>query len=406
MVPILTLPLAVGLLLLTGALLAASETALFSLVRMEHTRERLNSGVRHALDRLLRRPVESLVVIIGLNEITNVFAECLATSLLLALLGPAGAWVAVPLMFVVVLLFVDITPKTFALGFPHWVAWLTARPLAVVTSAVHPLAQYFAPLSEAPRAEPVSESEFKALLRVSEHQGMVDAAEREMIHRVFDFGNRRVVEVMTPRERIFSLDIATPPQRLAAVVAGGRFSRVPIYKGDPSNIAGVLHVKDLVARRLQTGAARPERLMRPPYFVPPRKPVAELFEDMRRDRVQLALVVNEYGTLLGLVSIEDLLELLFGEIKDEFDVEGPELTRAGEGEWLVAGGIELARLQEALGRDRLPLPDRSEHTLSRLVLRRLGRIPWPGEQFRLGSFDAVVEKVRGASVELLRLKQT
>lgn len=403
-IPLILLALAVAVLLLGAGTLAASETALFALARIERRRERLSLKVRSAVERMIERPVESLVVMIGLNEAANVFAECLATSFLLVVMGEAGAYVAVPVMLVLVLVVVDITPKTIALGFPDWVAWLSARPLAAAAELVHPLVRPFTAARQAPRPQPVSEAEFKALLRVSEHQGEVEAGERELIHRVFEFGNRRVAEVMTAREKIFSLDIETPPERLLAEVAAGHFSRVPVYRGDPGHIVGVLHVKDLVARRLEAPAPRLERLTRPPYFVPPRKSLAELLDEMRRDRRQLAIVVDEYGTLLGLVSLEDVLEELFGEIRDEFDTEGPELVQAADGSWLVAGGIEPGRLQQALGRERLALGEGGEPTLSRYILRRLGRVPGPGEKIRLGKVEAVVEKVRGASIELLRVK--
>ncbi|MGD0074965.1 MAG: hemolysin family protein [Candidatus Binataceae bacterium] len=397
------LPIAVGLLLLVAALLAASETALFSLVRMESARDRLHGSVRAALDRLMSRPLESLLVIIGLNETANIFAECLATSFLLYLFGrPLGAYVSVPLMFVLVLLICEITPKTFALGWPDGVARLTARPLAALTTFVHPIVRRFSPFKEAPRPTPLSESEFRALLRVSESQGEVEPAERALIDKVFEFANRRVSDVMTPREKIFCLDINTPPENLVAEVAHGHFSRVPVYRNDPGTIVGVLHVKDLVARRLEATLPRLERLIRPPFFVPPSKPLAELFEQMRRERCQLAIVVDEYGVLLGVLSLEDMLEELFGEISDEFDIETPELTRESDGSWLAAGAIEFDKLREALGRERLPAPD-GKATLSRWILRSLGRVPRPGERLRLGEFDAAIEKVRGASVELVRL---
>jgi CBS domain containing-hemolysin-like protein len=401
----LLLPIAVAVLVLLSALLAASETALFALVRMEHTRAQLEGSVQHALDRLMARPLESLILIIGLNEGSNVFAECLATTFLITWLGrPAGAYAAVPLMLVVVLLFCDITPKTFALGFPGGVARITARPLAVVAEMVHPFAKWFTPASEPPRLEAVSEEEFKALLRVSEVQGEVKPQERELIHKVFDFGARRVVEVMTPREKIFSLDIDTPPDRLVSEITGHHFSRIPIYRGSPDNVIGILHAKDVVTRRLESTPLRLDRLIRPAYYVPPGKPLGELFDEMRRGRFQLALVVDEYGRVLGLITLEDLLEELFGEIRDEFDFEGPEVTRVGRGEWLVSGTAELDKLKEALGDGNL-LSSNGPQTFGSFVLRRLGRVPRAGEKFRLGKLEAAVEKVSGATVELVRLKR-
>jgi putative hemolysin len=398
------LPLIVLILIVLSATLAASETALFSMARLEHTREQLSQSVQEALDRLMRRPLESLIVIIGLNEACNIFADCLATIILLALLGDKwGPIVAAPLMLLVVLLFCDITPKTFALGFPAALAWLTARPLAVLTDLVHPFARYFAPIEQPPRPAPVSEAEFKTLLKLGETQGEVEPAERAMIHRVFDFGARRVSEVMTARERIFSLDITMPVAHLIAEVAHESFSRVPVYRRNPDNIVGILHAKDLAARRLESSPPRVERLVRPAYFIPPGKLLGELFEEMRRGRFQIALVVNEYGRLLGLVTLEDLLEELFGEIRDEFDSEAPDLTRISDDEWAASGAVALGKLAEELAPAKVVEVYGGGKTLSSLVLRRLGRVPRAGDKLKLGDFEATVERVRGAAVETVRL---
>jgi magnesium and cobalt exporter, CNNM family len=396
--------LLVILLLGASALLAASETALFALARMQHTRASLGDAAARAVESLLRRPLESLVVIIGFNEAINVFAECLATTFLLTWLGPLGGWISVPVMFVLVLLVSDITPKTFALGFPAAVARVTALPLAAVAVVFHPLARLFVP-EEAPPGAPLSESEFKALVVASERFGQVAPAERELIDKVFAFGSRRVSEIMTPRERIFALDLDTAVDRIIAEVAHGHYSRVPVYRGNPNNIVGVLRAKDLIARRLESAPPRLERLVREPYFVPPGKTLGELFDELRRRRYQLAFVVDEYGQLLGLVTLEDLLEELFGELRDEFELEGPDLTEAGEGEWLAAGTIGLARLTQALDGGESFAARGHERTLSSLVLRRLGRIPQPGERLRLGAFEAKIEKVRGATIEQVRLRR-
>jgi putative hemolysin len=397
------LPYIVIVLVLMSAMLAASETAIFSLVRLEHTREQLRAAARRAVERLMRRPVESLVVIIGLNEACNIFAECLATAFLIMWFGGRiGPYIAAPLMFVVVLMFCDITPKTFALAFPGLFATLTARPLAIITDVVHPIAQYFAPLQEAPKPEPVSESEFKALLRIGEDQGQVEAKERAMINRVFDFGARRASEVMTPRERIFMLPLDIPPALLMGEVAHENFSRVPVYRDSFDDIVGILHAKDLAARRLDPVLPRIERLLRPGYFIPPGKALGELFDEMRRGRFQMALVVNEYGKLLGLVTLEDLLEEVFGEIRDEFDIEVPELTKISDNEWTASGAIDLAKLNAELT-PATPILATGGRTLASVILRRLGRVPRVKERFKLGDFDATVERVRGATVELVRL---
>ncbi len=398
------LPIVVALLLLVSAMFAASESALFALVRMESTRQKLAAPVRDALERMMARPLESLLVIIGLNEAFNVFAECLATTFLLTWLGPIGAWLSVPLMLPLVLIFADITPKTFALGFPGAIARITARPLAALSALLHPIVKWLTPAAEPPRPAPVSEEEFKALLRAGEVLGEVEPQERELIHKVFDFGNRRVVEIMTPREKIFWLDVNTPPEQLISEVIRGHFSRVPIYRERPDNVIGILGVKDLVTRRLEPLPPRLERLVRPAYFVPPGKALGELFDEMRRGRFQLAIVVDEYERVVGLITLEDLLEELFGEISDEFDYEGPELMPVGPGEWLASGSIAIERLREAVG-DGIALPAGRAETLGSYVLSRLKRVPRRGEHFKLGNLDAAVEQVHGASIELVRLKR-
>ena len=392
-------------LLLISAMLAASETALFALARMRHTRARLGEKTLAIVESMLRRPLESLVVIIGLSETANVFAECLGTSLMLMWFGRAGTWLAVPAMLTLVLLIGDITPKTVALGFPGAVLWLTARPLAGLGRAARPLIGLFAREEENHSTAPLSESEFMAMLHASERGGHVDAAEREMIRKVFAFGARRVAEIMTPRDKIFALDIAMPLDQAIVEVTHSHYSRVPIYRGSPDNVVGILRAKDLVARRLEPAQPRIERLLRKPVFVPPGKTLTDLFDEMRRERYQLAFVVDEYGHLLGLVTLEDLLEELFGEIRDEFEFEGPELKQVGENEWVASGTISISRLVEALRPAGDLQPSGPARSLSSLVLRRLGRIPQPGERVRLGDFEAGIEKVRGATVEQVRLER-
>jgi putative hemolysin len=397
-------PLVIVGLVFFSALLAASETALFSLARMESTRAALGGESERAVERILERPLEFLIVLGTLSESANIFAECLAAAYLLARFGHPGVYLAVPLMFVIVLLFGEITPKTYALGHPNAIAKLTSRPLAELSAFIAPLTRALVLPAQTPRAEAVSEAEFKTLLRISEDQGLVESGERELIHRIFDFSHRRVSEVMTPREAVFSLSIDTPPDQLLAQCTRGHFSRIPIYRGDPSNVVGLLYVKDLAMRRLEPTPPRLERLLRRPRFVPPGKRVGELFEEMRRDRLQVVLVVDEYGKLLGLVTLEDLLEELFGDIRDEFDLQVPETVPFASGEMLVSGSIDLDRLNQVLQSRGLTPVEGSEATLSDRIVRQLGRSPRRGERLRLGDLAAVVEKVRGAAVELVRLR--
>ena len=184
-----------------------------------------------------------------------------------------------------------------------------------------------------------------------------------------------------------------------AEVAQEHFSRVPVYRRSPDNIVGILHAKDLAARRLDPSPPRVERLVRPPYFIPPGKMLADLFDEMRRGRFQIALVVNEYGRLLGLVTLEDLLEELFGEIHDEFDVEVPELRK-----FPTMNGPPRARSDSANWPTRSRRPAWSKCT-ARENARQPDLAPSraraaSGREGELGEFEATIERVRGAAVEL------
>jgi len=192
---------------------------------------------------------------------------------------------------------------------------------------------------------------------------------------------------------------------MIAEIAGENFSRVPVYRDNKDNVVGILHAKDLAARRLDPSPPRVERLLRTAYFVPPGKLLADLFEDMRRGHFQMALVINEYGRLLGLVTLEDLIEELFGEIHDEFDTEMPELTKISDDEWSASGRVTIVKLEDALAPARIAEIAGGGKTLGSVILRRLGRVPHAGEKLRLGDFEATIERVRGASVEQVRLSR-
>ena len=168
--------------------------------------------------------------------------------------------------------------------------------------------------------EPVSEAEFKALLRLGEKGGEIEPAERALIHRVFDFGARRASEVMTPRDRIFALDVDLPLPQLTAEIAHGHFSRVPLYRGKLDNIVGILHAKDLFdVTDAEEHAFELTRHVHPAHLVTEFKRAEELFREMRRRRDHMAIVVDEYGGTAGLVTIEDVIESLLGSIEDEYD---------------------------------------------------------------------------------------
>lgn len=318
---------------------SGTEVAMFGLRRVD--REMLGQGKRSS-DRLilsmLARPRRLIATILCGNESINVSMSAVMAGLVgdlfpgrseaeLAMLATA---IALPL-----LLFIgEITPKTIAFKAPVpwsraavrplWLFGFVVTPLRlVVTSIAGVLTRPFGGAGgRSAQRDQLSEAEFKALVDAGSEEGQVDARERRLIHKVFEFGDKTVAEAMVPRARVFALSYELPVARLTQEIAARGFSRVPIYQKTMDNIRGVLHAKDLLIQGTPgTPIRRLQELLHEPLFVPQTTPLERMFRLFKQRKMHMALVVNEYGKLAGLVTMEDLLEQLFGDIRDEREAQ-------------------------------------------------------------------------------------
>jgi putative hemolysin len=340
---------AIAVLLLMSAFFSGSETALFSLSRV--TRETLatreDASSRRVL-RLLDNPRRLIVTIIVCNELINISASSLAatvTEYALPWLRESVQVVIATLVMVPVMLFVgEMTPKSLAVRLGESWARVVARPLGWVATMIAPVRWVLAAVAGAlvalfggrpiPAQDGLREEEFRALVDVGSEMGELQVAERRLIHNVFEFGDTTVGKVMTPADKVFALPYEVPLGRLVEAVSAERYSRVPIYRGawkgrpgarkpdskpaPPLEVIGILLAKDLVgyaAGHLEGHTIAD--LLHPPLFVPRTTKCDTLFREFQRRKTHVALVVDEYGRLAGLVTMEDLLEELFGEIADE-----------------------------------------------------------------------------------------
>jgi CBS domain containing-hemolysin-like protein len=314
-----------------SAFCAGTEVALFSIRRVE--REQLAHSKRFADRRIaavLGRPRRLVATVLVGNEAFNSILAVIA----FAVFGrwytvwPAF-WLAIAVALPVIVLFTEITAKTLAAKAPLLWSRLFVLPLSAFSFAVAParfVIQQLTSLllrpfgvSARPRASPdLSEEEFRTLVDAGSAQGQVDARERRLIHRVFEFNDKNVGQVMTPRERIFALSYDLPAQRLVKELAARGFSRVPIYQKSLDNIRGILNAKDLVRTTAGQPLGRPlGELLHEPLFVPRTTPVKRLFLTFKQKKVHMAIVVSEYGKVLGLVTMDDLLSQIFGVLRDE-----------------------------------------------------------------------------------------
>ncbi len=307
----------------------------------------------------------------------------------------------------------EIVPRSIALRDPERVALRVQRPLRVWIALLAPLAALALRLSNlvvrpfglsATFAAPlITEEELRALVEAGAQSGAIEEDERQIIRNVISFGDREARQVMTPRIDIRAAAVSEGLPALLQVVMDSGHSRIPLYEGSVDAIVGVVHAKDLLpALARGEGDVDLRALMRPPLVVPENRPVAELLDEFRRARVHLAVVQDEYGGTAGLVTLEDLLEELVGEITDEYDVESPPVQVIGPDESLVDGRTGIAALNARMG---LALPEEDFDTVGGFVFGLFGRQPARGESVRYEGTEFTVEKTSGRRVLQIRLRR-
>jgi CBS domain containing-hemolysin-like protein len=275
--------------------------------------------------------------------------------------------------------------------------WLLGRLLSVPTRGLIGLANVLLPGKGLEQGPYVSEEEIRSMADVAHDEGSVDVHERDLIHSVFEFGDKRVRAVMVPRPDIAAIDVASPLADLQALLIEHGISRVPVYRDDLDHVEGIVHVKD-VMRALHEGRENLTlgELVRPVRLVPGSKRIDDLLRDMQRERFHLAMVVDEYGSVIGMVTIEDLLEELVGEIADEHERDEPQAVRVGPDSYRVVGSLAVDELRELLGAE---LPHEHGGTVAGLMLGALGVIPRQGQRVEVGDVTLTAEDVRGLRIQ-------
>jgi CBS domain containing-hemolysin-like protein len=250
----------------------------------------------------------------------------------------------------------------------------------------------------------VTEEELKALVATGQEQGVIEEEERELIHSVFAFGEKLVHEVMVPRTDIVAIDAQTPMREVMDTVMRSGRSRIPVYQQNPDDIIGILYVKDLlreIARGRFDGALR--ELLRPAHYVPETKKVAELLREMQQQKMHLAIVVDEYGGTSGLVTIEDLVEEIVGEIRDEFETDEERVVPVSAEEAVVDGRVPFEDVKELF---HIDLPPSEEYdTLAGFIVHELGRMPRAGDVVRVGDVEFIVEDVQARRARRIRIRR-
>jgi putative hemolysin len=402
---------AVVLLVATAAFLAAAETALTNLPRVRAIAlvEEDRKGAERLLHVLENRermlnPVLLLVLLCHLVAATIV--GIVATDEL----GPFGIVVAVLVEVFLIFVFAEAAPKTYALQHPERTAIFVAPvvnllagfpPIRFVTRGLIGLSNVILPGKGRRGGPAVSEEDLLALADVAVEAGEIESEERALIRSIIDFGDTVAREVMVPRPDMVTITAGTTvTDAMEAAITNG-YSRIPAYDDGIDDIVGIVYAKDLMrAIRDEMSSTDVRPLLRPPVFVPETKRVSELLKEMQARQRHMAIVIDEYGGTAGLVTLEDLIEELVGEIVDEFDVEDPLMEPLPNGDWRVNARMPLDELNDLL---RLELPEGDWDTVGGLVFNMLGHVPAEGEAVEIDGHRLRAERVQGRRIGRVRI---
>jgi CBS domain containing-hemolysin-like protein len=390
-----------------SAFFSASEVAYFSLTQSQINSLREGGGrAGYLAAQLLERPRKLLVTIYIGNELVNVSIAAVSTMLALHFFNSELAAVFVGLSAFCMMVFGDISPKTFAFKYSREYALFVARPLTLFSKIVYPLQTLitwatnrllavFSPAGETASAG-LTEDEFRTILHRGEDKGILEAEEKEMILNVFELGDTKATEIMTPRTEIFALAADDGINSIIQRARSSNHSRIPVYGKNMDEILGVLYTKDLLSPKLETSAIKIGELMREPYFIPHTKKVDELLRDFRKSKKHMAVIVNEYGGVEGLVTLDDILSYVVG---DESQAKGADhFTRVGPGVYQVPGRMTVDAFNSRLGRD---ISHDDIGTVGGLVFHLFGRVPRWGESIEHKGMKFTVKKMKGTIISEL-----
>lgn len=393
------------LLMLMSAFFSAAEVALFSLSRLqvENLREHGGKAGRHVAT-LLEKPRRLLVTIYTGNELVNVAFAAVSTIVALHFFHESGVAVAVGASTLALLIFGEISPKSFALKYAERYALFAAGPLQLFARLIFPLQAAItwitnralggASEKSGEGIAGITEDEIKTMLDHGEDKGVIEALEKEMILNVFELGDITAIDVMTPRTELFAIDIGLGTAEIARRAINSNFSRIPVFRGAIDRIVGIIYAKDLMNPAL-AAAERPEDLLREAYFIPGTKKVDELLRAFRKGKIHMAVIMDEYGGVEGIVTLEDILERVVGEEHGD-GMNG--VTRMDQRNFQIPGRMEMDDFNTHFN---ATLEHEDIDTIGGYVFHLFGRMPRWGESVTDGRFTFTVRKLKGALISQL-----
>ncbi|MDY0291993.1 MAG: CNNM domain-containing protein [Desulfuromonadaceae bacterium] len=398
-----------GLLFMLSAFFSGSETALMALdrSRVSYLVEKKRPGAAE-LEKMLSHSDRLLGGLLIGNNIVNIALSVLATTFFVRLYGERGDLLTIAILTPMVLVISEVCPKTIAARRAETVAFLVLRPIKLVLLLLSPLiwlvTRFSAILTRflsADSGQPhLSADEIQTMIALGAKAGALPGEQHKMLHGVFELTQIRVRDVMIPRTEVDGVEFSADFPEILAQITTSTHSRFPVYKGDADNIVGLIHSKDILRYIDNPHEFSMLEVMREPYFVPESKQAQALLQAFRRRRMHMAVVLDEYGGVEGIVTLEDVLEEIVGEIQDEYDMEEPGITAMGGGRYLIDGGISLRVFNR---RFNLDISEEETTTVAGLMLSHLGQIPEEGQSCQIENITLTAHKVVMHRIEMIEM---
>lgn len=407
--------------LFLSALFAAAETAITSLTQLKAQHLKEQKGEKnHELDIWLHHPARVLTTILFANTVVNISASALATNVATAISGDNGVGIAAGLMTFLILVFGEIMPKAYARAHAERLALPALKLIKFIYYAVYPIIYYLSEIAtriikrygvKDGFRPAISQEELEFMFSMGEKQGGMEDIKKEMISGVFDLDETVVREVMTPRTDLVAVKKTEAFEEVVKLIIKSGHSRIPVYEESIDNIVGILFAKDVLRVLAQNPLEKPTpaKLMREPIFIPESKALMDAFKDLKRTKNHLAVVIDEYGGTAGIVTMEDALEEIVGDIQDEFDSEEAEVLKIDDETYMISGSMNIDDFRELFGVDDWTDSKEEEEeedvvdTVGGWVTQQMGEIPEVGQKFTRGPLHIEVTKVSRHRIERLKV---
>lgn len=402
------------ILLALSAFFSLSETALTSLNKIRIKRL-IEENVKGAdmIHRLLEEPNKIIGAILVGNNLANIAAAVLVTAVAKEYFHKAGIGIAIGVTAILILIFGEAIPKSLAAQYPEQISLRIVKIISFLNLLLSPIVSLLTWITNGllhlfgisvDKEQPyVTTDELKTMVDVIHEEGVLEVEEKEMIHNVFEFADEQVKDIMTPRTDMVSVEIGASYQEVLELFKKEQFSRMPVYQESTDNIVGILHVKDLIAFNSSEEEFDISKLMRETYFTYEYKKISDLFDEMRKNRASMAIVLDEYGGTAGIVTMEDLVEEIVGDIEDEYDEADEQIQVIRENEFIVDGSAKIDLVNEMIG---VHIESEDFDSIGGFVIGEIGRFPAPKETIEYNNIKFIIESIDRNRIKKLRVVTT